>query len=67
MRVIGGLGLSLVLHGNAREGKKILWKVFRKEPKSFLSNLRLNLALFGGKYLYDLVKTSIKRAEKKQI
>lgn len=67
VRVIGGLGLSLVLNGNACEGKRILWKVFLKEPKSFLSNPRLNLALFGGKYLYDLVKTSIKRAEKKQI
>ena len=66
VRVIGGLGLSLILNGSAREGKKILWKVFLKQPKSFLSNPRLILALFWGKHLYDLVKNSIKRVEKKQ-
>jgi len=66
VRVIGRLGLSLVINGNVREGKKILWKVFLREPKSFLSNPRLTLALFGGKYLYDLVRASIK-AQKKQI
>ena len=59
VRVIGGLGLALILKGDAWQGKKFLWKVLLKEPKSFLSDPRLNLALFGGKYLYDLVKTSI--------
>ena len=65
VKVIGGLGLSLILNGSVREGKKVLWNVLLKEPKSFLSNLRLTFALFGGKYLHDLVKISINRIKNK--
>ena len=55
VKVIGGLGLSLVLNGAAREGKKILWNVFLKEPMDFLSNPRLILAFWGGKKVYELL------------
>lgn len=57
VKVIGGLGLALVLNGHGREGKKVLWKVFLKEPIAFLSNPRLFLAFWAGKKGYEsLVK-----------
>lgn len=55
VRVIGGLGFSLVINGDAREGKKILKKVLLREPKSFLSDPRLILAFWGGKKVYELL------------
>lgn len=60
VKVIGGLGLSLVLNDNARKGRKILWNVFLKEPKGFLSKPRLFTAFLGGKKIYVVVD-SIKR------
>jgi len=61
IKVIGALGLDLVLNGNSKKGKKILWDIFLKEPKGFLSKPHLFTALFGGKKIYKIVAGLKKR------
>ena len=67
VKVIGGLGLFLVLNGDTRRGREVLWKAFSKEPKSFLSNPRLIIILFGGKYLYNLLRIPFSLMRKKDV
>jgi glycosyltransferase involved in cell wall biosynthesis len=67
VKVIGRLGVSLVLNGDTWRGRKVLWKVFSKEPKSFLLNRHLILVFFGGKYLYSLLKTSFSIMRNKDV
>ena len=57
VNVVGGLGFSSALRRDTWGAKRLLWKSFSRESTTFLSNLDLTVVLFGGKYLYNLLRT----------